>query len=389
MQQSIQVTGLDHSHSLFLGSHSLVHQIAGDLQGSLCSSLAVPGLQHVELFILNGELHILHIPVVVLKLVAHILELLEHLRHNLFHLCDGHRSTDTCHHVLALGIHQELAHKLLLAGCRIPGKCNAGAGLIGPVSESHHLHVYGSSPGIRNVVVPAVHIGSGVVPGTEHGLHGAHQLLLGIIREILSDLGFVLSLELICKLLQICRRELHIHLDAPGCLHLVNQFLKILLADFHYDVGVHLDKPSIAVPRPSLIASLSGDGVDHGLIQAQVQDGIHHARHGCPGTGAHRHKQRILGIAELLAGDLLHFANMLIDLPLDLVVDLLPVLIVLSTSVRGDRESLRHRQPQLGHLRQVCTLAAEKLTHIRIALRKQVHPFLHIVSPFHIKFSQP
>ena len=37
----------------------LVHQIAGDLQSSLSGTLAVTGLQHIQVAILKGELHIL------------------------------------------------------------------------------------------------------------------------------------------------------------------------------------------------------------------------------------------------------------------------------------------------------------------------------------------
>ena len=40
------------------------------------------------------------------------------------------------------------------------------------------------------------------------------------------------------------------------------------------------------------------------LVQTEVQDGIHHARHGCARTGADGNEKRILEIAELLAGDL-------------------------------------------------------------------------------------
>ena len=51
--------------------------------------------------------------------------------------------------------------------------------------------------------VAAVDVGAGVVPGAEHGLDGAHQLLLGIGGEILADLGLVLGLELLGQLLQV------------------------------------------------------------------------------------------------------------------------------------------------------------------------------------------
>ncbi len=39
----------------------------GDLQGGSRGTLAVTGLEHIELAVLNGELHILHIPVVIFQ----------------------------------------------------------------------------------------------------------------------------------------------------------------------------------------------------------------------------------------------------------------------------------------------------------------------------------
>jgi len=90
---------------------------------------------------------------------------------------------------------------VLLAGGGITGEGYAGTGRIAHVAECHHLYVYSGTPGVRDIVVTAVYVGSGVVPGTEYGLDGLHQLLLRIRREIGTDLLFILSLELVCKLL--------------------------------------------------------------------------------------------------------------------------------------------------------------------------------------------
>ena len=78
-------------------------------------------------------------------------------------------------------------------------------------------------------------------------------------------------------------------------------------ADFHDDIGVHLDKSSIAVICPSGIAGPLCQNLYHFLVEAQVQDGVHHARHGSTGAGTYGHEKRIFLVAELLAGNLLHF----------------------------------------------------------------------------------
>ena len=61
MQQRIELLGLDAQHGLALGDHALVDEVARDLQRGLRGALAVAGLEHVELAVLDGELHILHI----------------------------------------------------------------------------------------------------------------------------------------------------------------------------------------------------------------------------------------------------------------------------------------------------------------------------------------
>ncbi len=59
--------GLDHEHGLLFVDHALVHQVDGDLQGGGGGALAVTGLEHIELAVLDGELHVLHVAIVVLQ----------------------------------------------------------------------------------------------------------------------------------------------------------------------------------------------------------------------------------------------------------------------------------------------------------------------------------
>ena len=116
MQQGVQLLGLNAQNGSLLADNALVHQVAGDPQSSLGGTLAVTGLQHEELAILDGELHVLHILVVVLEAGSDLNELIVDLGHLLMQLADGRRSTDTGHDILALGVDQVLAHQLLLAG---------------------------------------------------------------------------------------------------------------------------------------------------------------------------------------------------------------------------------------------------------------------------------
>ena len=379
MEQGVQIAGIDHHDGILLGDHALVHQVTGDLQRGLGGALAVTGLKHIELAVLHGELHILHIAVMILQRLAHGLELGKGGGELLGHLGDGHGGTHAGHHVFALGVGEELAHQLLFAGGGVAGEGDAGAAIVAHVAEGHHLHVDGGAPAVRDVVVTAIDVGAGIIPGTEHGLNGAHELLLGVGGEVLPDLGLIFGLELHGQLLEIVGGELHILGDALSGLHLVDELLKILLAHFHDHVGIHLDKAAIAVPRPAGVARLLGDGVDHVFIEAQVEDGVHHAGHGGAGAGAHGHQKGILLVTELLAGDLFHLLDVLHDLALDLVVDPAAVFIILGAGLGADGKALRDGQADVGHLGQIGALAAQQLPHLGVAFGEQVNVLVHIL----------
>ena len=279
MKERIEVAGLDHQYGLLLGAHTLVDEITRDLERGLGGALAVAGLEHEEFFVLDGKLHILHIAVVALERLADLLELLEALGHDLGHLGDGHRGAHTGDDVLALGIHQELAHELLLARGGIAREGDARARLLVEIAECHHLHIDRGAPAVGNVVVTAVDVGARIIPAAEDGLNRLHELLLGIGGEVLADFRLVLGLELTGEFLEVFGGEIDVERNALLRLHLVDELFKILLADFHDDIGKHLDEAAIAVPRPAGILRLLGERLDDFLVETKVQNRIHHAGH--------------------------------------------------------------------------------------------------------------
>ena len=176
-----------------------------------------------------------------------------------------------------------------------------------------------------------------------------------------------------CELLKVVRGKFHILRDAAFFLHLIDELLEILLAHFHDDVGIHLDKAAIAVPRPTGIVGFFGDDVHNRFVQAEVEDGVHHARHGSAGAGTDGNEQRVFKVAELLAGDSFQLADVFIDLIHDFVVDLLSVGIILRAGFGGDGEALRHGHAKAGHFSKVCALAAEEIPHGGVTFTKKVY----------------
>ena len=66
----------------------------------------------------------------------------------------------------------------------------------------------------------------------------------------------------------------------------------------------------------------------------------------------------------------------MMDTILNFGVDLAAILIVLSAGLGGNSEALGNGQADIGHLGQVCALAAKQLTHLCVAFGKQINILL-------------
>ena len=379
MQQSIQVSRIDHGNGLFFRPHTFVHQIAGDLQSRLSRTLTVSALQHVEFAVFHGKFHILHIAVMLFQNIADFHKVGVRFREFLRHLGNRHRRTHTCYNVFALRIGKEFAHQLLFAGRRITSKGNARAGVFVQIAENHGHHVDSGTPAVRNIVVPAIHVSTRVIPAAEYGFDGAHQLLFGIRGEIRTNFTLILGFEGTRQFFQVSGIQLDIQLDALFLLHFINQLLEVLFPDFHNDVRVHLDKTPIAVVYEAFefrIWIAGNHRSNYIVIQTQIQNSVHHARHGSPCSGANRNKQRVLQISELFAVDLFHLSDVFHDLRLDFIVDLTAILIVLSAGFCRNGEALGNRQADICHFSQIGALAAQQLTHVGVAFSEEVQVLL-------------
>ncbi len=370
VEQSVQIAGLDFHQGLGLGAHAFVDQVYGHLQSGLGGALAVAGLEHVKLTVLNGELHVLHVLVVLFQGIGNLDKLIIDGGVGVLEVVNRLGSTDAGHHVLALGVHQELTVQLALAGSGIPSEGHAGAGVVTHVAEHHGLDVDGGTPGVRNVVHAPVDIGAGVIPGAEHSLDGLHELDFGVRGKVGTHTLFIIGLELAHQLLEVFGAQLGIQLNPPVLLHDTQQLLELVLGQFHDHVGEHLDEASVGIVHKAGIAGQSGEALGNLVIDAKVQNRVHHARHGGSGTGAYGHQQGIGGVAQLLAGDLFQLAQIGLDLLLNLRGDGASILIITGAGLGSDGEALGDRHAQIGHLSQVGALAAQQLPHGAVALGK-------------------
>ena len=379
MKQLVQSLRLNTAYSLFRRDLAFVYQITGNLDRRGGCSLAVSGLQEIQLALLNGEFHILHIPVMVFQLIGDRHEFTVALRQILRQLGDGLRRTHACHHVFALGIDQIFTENTLRACGRITGKGNAGTGGIAHISKYHGLYIDRGSPVAGNVVHSSVNDGAGVVPGTEYGLNRFHQLYLGILREFLAVHGvFVNFLESRDQLLQVVCCQLRVVMNALGLFYFVDDLLEEGLGNLHHNIGKHLNKSSVGIISKSGISCLLRESLNGYIVESQIQNGIHHAGHGCSRAGTNRYQERIFRITKFSAVLSLKPFQRVENLALNFFCDLFSTVIIVCAGFCCHCEALGNRQAQIGHFSQIGTFSAEKVPHFSIAFFEQIYPFCHV-----------
>src|SRR5262249_8802624 len=140
----------------FLFDEAFLDHVHGEADRGEAGPLAVARLQHPEPTLLDGELDVLHVAVVFFQDVADVVELLVNAGHLLLKLGDLLGRADAGDHVLPLGVDEVLAVEDLLAGGRVPGEGDAGAGVVTHVAKDHRTDVGGRAPVVGVAVLPAV-----------------------------------------------------------------------------------------------------------------------------------------------------------------------------------------------------------------------------------------
>ena len=409
VEELVELLGLHAQHGGLLVDEAFLHKVGGDAHGGGGGALAVAGLEHVELAILDGELHVLHVLVVLLELHANGVELLEHLGHGLLErgilggalllgdagalgplagAGDGDflRGADAGHHVLALGVDEVFAVEVgVVAGGGVTGEGHARGGIGAGVAEDHRLHVHGGAGEAADVVQLAILDGAGVVPTAEDGLDAHLELLVGVGREVLAELGLDDLLVAGDDLLEVLGGEFGVELHALGGLDGLELVLEVVVLHAHDHVAEHLDEAAVAVHHKALVARL-GDHRLHGLgVEAEVEHGVHHARHRDGGARAHGDEERVRPLAEGLARHLLKLGQRGLHLRHDLREKLcLADLVILAARLGGDGEPGRHRQTHRGHLRKVRALAAQQLLHRAVAFGRVAPEEIDILLVAHL-----
>ena len=279
---------------------------------------------------------------------------------------------DTGHDVLALGVTKEVAVGTVLTGGGVARERDAGARVVALVAEHHGLDVHGGAEVVGDALEAPVVASTLAVPALEHGFDRVAQLLLGILGEV--DARFLLDdpLERLDQLGEVRRRQFGIGCDSSGVTQLLELLLEQLAVDVEHDLAEHLHEPPVRVVGEPLVPGLLGQAADRAVVQAEVEDGVHHSRHRERRAGANGDEQRVGVVPEPLAhlplerlegdGDLVHQA----------VGEVIAAGHVRLARLGGDRESRRNGEAEVRHLGEVGALAAEQVLLVLAALLEGV-----------------
>ena len=212
-----------------------------------------------------------------------------------------------------------------------------------------------------NVVRPPVDLRARRVPRVEDRANGARQLLARVLGEVVAGLVQIDPLVRLDQTVEVVVRELDVLLRAALGLQVRERLLEAVPVDPVDDLAVHLDQAPVGVVGEARVAGPRREPRERVVVQAEVQDRVHHPGHRDRGPGADRDEQRVVGVAEALAGLLLQRGDVLVDLGVEPVRELLAVLHVRAAGVSRDREAGGHGNAERGHLREPDPLAAEQL----------------------------
>ena len=202
-----------------------------------------------------------------------------------------------------------------------------------------------------------------------------------ILRKRLAGLGEHDLLEIAGDRLPVLGGELGVEDGADLDLVVLDQLLEMVVLDAEHDLPVHLQKAAVAVIGEALVAAVAGEPRDGLVVEPEIEDGVHHARHRGARARAHRHKERLRGIAEFGADRCLDIGERGGDLFLQIGRIAVVMRVEIGADLGRDRKAGRHREAEIGHLGETRALAAEQIAQLAPPLggaaAKTIDPFRH------------
>ena len=255
--------------SFFFREDAFLDEVVGNHGFSLGGTFIIADLEEVQrgnaIDFFDRELGILHVTAFVLELLASGFEFIINGMESLVFVIakgfDREGVTDAGDDVFALGLEQNgtIEDIVLDAGDLVAGEVNARCRTRRAVTKDHFLNVDGGAEVVRNTFELAGEDGALVVPRTENGFCGGHNLFLRILRELVAILdidGFV-ALD---ELGELIGGQVEVGLGAFLFLEVAEGLFERIFAVFVFDllndITVHLEQTTIRIsPETGIVAN--------------------------------------------------------------------------------------------------------------------------------------
>jgi hypothetical protein len=248
-----------------------------------------------------------------------------------------------------------------LAGRGVAGEGDAGPGTVARVPEDHLDDVDSRAEVVGDPAGTAIDLRARRLPRVEDRPDRALELVARVLREGGIRVLRVDLEEAARKLAQVRRVEVDVLADAPLGLQGRELPLEELSVHAGDDVAEHLNEPPVGIEGEALVRGGGSEALDGDVVEAEVEDRVHHPGHRDRRPRAHRDEQRVARVAEPLPGRLLEPRDGGVDLRREAVGQGAAESHVLAARLGGDGETGGHGEPDRGHLRKAGTLAAEQL----------------------------
>ena len=248
---------------------------------------------------------------------------------------------------------------------------HTGGAVLPHVPEHHGDHVHRGTEVVGDAGRFSIVVGSLAPPGLEDRLDGQPQLLVGVGRERGRGPPRDRLLEGGDDGPQVLGGQLGVGLHTTAGPPVPQHRFEGLVVDTEHHAPEHLDQATIGVEHEALVARRRHHPGDHPVVQADVEDRVHHAGHRELGPGPAGDEEGVVRVTESLARSLFECGHG----PEDLVPEgegELAVRVGVGPARLGRHSETRwHGDAEAGHVPEVGSLATEQAPH-RVPVALQV-----------------
>ena len=224
-----------------------------------------------------------------------------------------------------------------------------------------------------------------VHPRLEDRADRAPELVLRVLRKGRAALALDDDLVVADQLRPVVAGEVGVEVVAALVLEVLEPLLEAVVVDAEHDVGIHLDEAAVGIVGEALVgaaprAPRPSASLRPRLRMVSIIPGIE--------ARAPERTERRSGRSSppSVLPVICSMPARAASTSASKVGRVAPAVgVVVRADLGGDGEARRHRQAEIGHLGEVCALAAEEIAHLRLALgfavAEAVDPLRHSRCP--------